>query len=187
MEKYAMPHHVRKHCEKVSELALSIGEKLVAKSYKLDLKNLKYACLLHDLVRVIDFKTWEPEKFAQHVSQKELTLWNKLRKKYKGRHHADVGEEILNSLGEATIARLIHAHKFENILKQNTELISWEEKLIYYADKRVKHDQIVSLEERLTDAYKRNIGKKPIPRKTQQAFEKIYFLEKEIFETIEMS
>ena len=37
---------------------------------------------------------------------------------------------------------------------------TWEEKLVYYADKRAMHDQIVPLQERLDEAHHRNAARR---------------------------
>lgn len=94
--------------------------------------------------------------------------------------HGDTTKEILTKKGHARIGHLAFMHKFSQV----TNLKSWEEKLINYADKRCRNDTIVSLEERFRDArarYPKHVKPETI------ALEKHFFeLEEEIFGRINM-
>lgn len=148
-----MPRHVMRHCEGVANFALKLGKKLIAAGEKIDLDLLYQASMVHDLVRVVDFRHFRPEKFSGGFTQRDLEVWEALRKKYAGMHHADAGAKILEERGFIEIAQIVRAHRFTHI---DAGFGSWEEKILYYADKRVKHDQIVTLEERLHDGRIRN-------------------------------
>mgnify|MGYP001592569718 CR=1 FL=1 len=87
---------------------------------------------------------------------------------------------MLNDLGEKKLAVIIRKHSTETIITIRGELKTWEEKLLYYADKRVKHDQVVSLKNRLADLRKR-YNRDKNPRPDEPLIEKaIYKLEKEL-------
>ena len=61
---------------------------------------------------------------------------------------------------------------------------TWEEKILNYADKRVAHDKIVSLEQRRQDALKRYQKHKYI--KVDKRHKELLELEKEIFDKIDI-
>jgi len=69
----------------------------------------------------------------------------------EGCRHADVGAVICEELGYTDIARIVSNHvvlsDFGPDRYQRGEFNAVE--LVFYADKRVKHDQVVSLDERL--------------------------------------
>ena len=72
------------------------------------------------------------------------------------RNHALEGEEIVLKHGPDKLAEIVAEHV---VLGQTTPGIIVEKQIVYYADKRINHDQVVSLEERLAyilDRYGRN-------------------------------
>lgn len=166
LDEFQVPQHVRKHCEVVAKLCLFIGEKIPG----VNLELIEKAALLHDLVRVCDFRDWDPEKFPECED---------LREKYKGRCHEEVAAEILESRGEPELAALIKSHKFSNILKKEP-FKNWEEKILYYADKIVDGDEVVSLEEGLSRGAVRNVRTPEEKRISKEARPKVFALEKEI-------
>lgn len=62
--------------------------------------------------------------------------------------HVIEGYELINSLGFPEVALIIKKHGLYHL--DNEEFIprTWEEKIVFYADKRVKNDRIVSVDER---------------------------------------
>lgn len=178
IEEFHVPKHVRRHCATVTNFALHLGSKLVACGEKINLTLLRHAALLHDLVRVVDFRLFQPEKFPDLVTAEEIAFWNVLREKYRGMHHADAGAAILAERGFSEVANLVKKHRYLQI-KEGFD--SWEEKLLYYADKRTKHDRIVSLKERLTDGRARNAPETAGSKESQALDQKIFELEREIF------
>src|SRR3989338_2492350 len=91
------PPHVREHCGMVTHACEILAKKFEVKGIKINWPLLKAAALLHDFVRVVDFRTFDPEKFPFEPSDEDIKFWIDLREKYKGRHHADVGAEILKN------------------------------------------------------------------------------------------
>ena len=69
--------------------------------------------------------------------------------------HIIEGAKLIRKMGFPEVAKVISKHslyKIENPLKQPH---TYEEKIVFYADKRVKGSKIVSLEERFADLKKR--------------------------------
>ena len=177
---YRVPLHIQKHMQKVAEVAIFIGEKINASSNKVDLELLRQSALLHDVLKLCDFKDLDLEHFQQTITAEDIQFWTALMKSCSHIGHCEAAYNMLNDLGETKLATIIRKHSTETIITVEGELITWEEKILYYADKRVKHDQVVSLKERLADLRKRyNREKNPHPE--EPLIEKaIYKLEKEI-------
>ena len=166
--------------QKVAEVALYIGKKLQKKGEKIDLELLRYAALLHDVLKLCDFKELDLKNFDQTITAEDIHFWTRLMNSCNKIGHCEAAYNMLKDLGENELAIIIRKHGFESIIDPPGPLKTWEEKLLYYADKRVKHDQIVSLSERLSDLRKRyNREHNPHPKEPQ--IEKaIYDLEAEI-------
>ena len=67
--------------------------------------------------------------------------------------HVAAGANLLNSLGFPEVCEVIKKHTLYQL--EDIQLKSVEEKIVFYADKRVKGDKIVSLEKRFEDLAKR--------------------------------
>lgn len=178
LDEYHVPQHIRRHCRAVDEFAQILGEKLIAAGEKIDLRLLHEAALLHDIARVVDFRTFNPKDFASSATEQDISFWQALREKYPSGQHEKAGAEILKNRGEEKVAVLIERHRYLQVL---AGFNSWEEKILYYADKRVKHDKNVPLSERLAEGQKRNAPKMIGTDESKKTFKKIYELEEEIF------
>ena len=181
IEEFRPPMHVQRHCRAVTKFAVKLGSRLVANGEKLDLNLLRHAALLHDLMRVVDFRTFTPEDFPDPASAADVELWENLREKWKGVHHAEAAAQILAERGFGRVAEVVRKHQYLQI-KKGFDI--WEEKLLYYADKRTKHDQLVSLQERLQDGRNRNLPETENTPEAQAMDAKVFALEQEIFTKI---
>jgi len=114
-----VPKNVLAHSKKVTEFAVGLAKQLKANGIKVNIELVRAGALLHDLDKIYTLKK-------------------------KGRH-GFLAEEILEGKGLHEIAVIARKHVLENV----TELESIEEKLVFYADKRVIDNRIVSLKERL--------------------------------------
>lgn len=123
LEKEKVPHHIILHSEKVAIISLFLGYFLKQKGIVLDLSLLIAGALLHDV-------------------KKYQTL-------IYGGNHAVEGYYFLKDLGYERIGKIVLSHIY---YKPSHPLASiTEEEIVYYADKRVKHEEIVSLKERFKD------------------------------------
>lgn len=178
------PLHVQRHCKAVAEFGALLARKLQEQGINVNEGLVYDAGLLHDLVRYVDFRVLNPEEWNYDVEQADVAFWKSMRVQYAGVHHADVGADILESKGFHDLAEIVRKHNFLQILKGfNT----WEEKLVYYADKRAKHDEIVPLLERLMDGRKRNQPHLMSDPLSSELDTKVAVLEAEIFAAIGMS
>jgi len=176
-DEFCTPTHVRAHCLQVARISELLAQKLMQNGEKVDPELAWIGGMIHDFVRVVDFDPFDPTM----GTPEDQVVWQALRQKYKGKHHGDAGGEILKERGEELLAKILERHKFR-VIGTPEGPQTWEEKLVYYADKRVAHDQIVSFEERFTEASKRH-KRPPNPRKITN----VKALEKEIFSKIDIT
>ena len=174
-KEYRVPYRVIKHMIKVAEFALKLCDKLEKKSYKIDKDTIIKACLLHDIVRIADFRGLNIKKLDQIISLKVLNTWEKLIRKYKGKSHEEAAKEILNKKGYKKIANIVGNHGFFSIDKLKT----LEEKILYYSDKRVEGCKVVRLKTRFKKGSKRNFSPGNNP---EISMEKVKKTEKKVFE-----
>ena len=184
IKEYHVPGHIIRHSLAVAKLAVFLAEKLKEKGLAVDVELVESACLLHDVVRVCDFKELDYSRFEGAVTEKDKAKWEQIRAKYKGVHHEDAAYDILKDDYPA-LALTIRKHRYSAMLNEETRPKTLEEKLLYYADMRVMHDEIVPLKTRLEDGHKRNDflhgTAAQAEANTSRLDPLIYQLEKEIF------
>ena len=184
---YHVPPHIVKHNQAVAKLAVFLAQKLIEKGEAIDVELLEKAGLLHDMMRVLDFKQPDYYKFEQNLPKEEQVKWQRLRAKYKTMTHEDAAYDVLKSKYQA-VALTIKRHRYMAMLDEKVRPETWEEKLLYYADMRVMHDKIVPLKQRLAEGHKRNIHMHGSAAKSKINTAKvdplIFQMEKEIFEKI---
>jgi len=186
LKEYRVPLHIRKHSLTVAELAVWLAKKLREKGISVDVDLVDRACLLHDIARVCDFVRLDHGKFEQTVTEQDKIRWEEMKVRYQGVCHEDAAYDLLKER-YPVLALTIKKHKYTAILDGEKKPKTWEEKLVYYADKRVMHDKVVSLEERLKEGHKRNAYLYQTEAQHKINISKIdsliYKLEKEIFQT----
>jgi molybdenum cofactor cytidylyltransferase len=117
--------NIRRHCRKVSEVAVVIAEALVQAGHKIDTEAVRTAAVLHDVAR-------EKPK------------------------HSTAGSLILREFGFNLLAKLVEMHT--ELPHDSTP--SLEAKIVFLADKFVRHEKLVSIEERYS-ASTRNYATTP--------------------------
>ncbi|MCX6801499.1 MAG: HDIG domain-containing protein [Candidatus Diapherotrites archaeon] len=150
-----VPENIVRHSVKVKEFALEFAQKMAAKGVKVNLSLVRAGALLHDLDK---FETLGTKKMHGTLA------WEKLRAK-----------------GCYAVAEIARKHLIERV----GELSSWEEKLVYYADKRIIDEKLVSVPERL-EFIKQKYGlkDKKLMAKIKESENAILALEKSILETL---
>jgi putative nucleotidyltransferase with HDIG domain len=176
-----LPLNIILHSEKVAKVAVFLARKLKEKGEEIDVELVLVSSLLHDIAKPIDFKnlTVNPDFTVEKPTQEQLAKWKELKDKFPGKKHEEAGSILLSDYPK--IAKTIRAHRYHYITEGFN---SWEEKLIYYADKTVMHDKIVGVKKRLEDGHKRYVGQAPFPKEVIDIDNKIYDLENEIFNRI---
>lgn len=120
--RYEMLSNIREHSLLVGEVALAVCGALVP-GCTVD-KELTYAAaLLHDITKTESFRTKEP--------------------------HAESAEKLLIELGYPEIADIVGQHVTLRNFEPEGDLN--EAEIVYYADKRVCHSEIVTVKGRIED------------------------------------
>lgn len=190
IKEYHVPSHILKHSLTVAKLAVFLAERLREKGAAVDVDLVDRACLLHDIVRVCDFKELNYSSFEQTVTEQDKAKWQQIRARYKGICHEDAAYDVLKEK-YPVLALTIKKHRYMAMLDEKARPNTWEEKLVYYADMRAMHGKIVPLETRLKEAHKRNVhlhGSAAQSKiNTAKVDPLIYRLEEEIFAKIGLS
>lgn len=93
--------------------------------------------------------------------------------KLEGKNHAKLMADYLCEIGEKEIANLVEKHDFWQI----DNLQTWDEKILYYADKRAYENEEVSLKRRISESRKRYSNPSKEVLETEK---KMFKLEKEL-------
>lgn len=86
-------------------------------------------------------------------------------KKLSPNDHVIEGFEYIKSIGFPEVAEIVKKHGLAHLDNPNFVPKTWEEKIVFYADKRVKNDRIVSVDERfeyIKQRYKKDDVEKEI-------------------------
>lgn len=126
MAQYAMLPHIVEHSRQVMRVSLAITDNL-NRGVTVNRDLIIAAALLHDITKTRSFETKEP--------------------------HDRSGAALLKEMGFMRIAGIVEQHVFFQDLDLQGRLE--EREIIYYADKRVMHDRIVTIDERVHDLIQR--------------------------------
>ncbi|MBN2062611.1 MAG: HDIG domain-containing protein [Deltaproteobacteria bacterium] len=121
MEKYRMPDNIRAHSIVVKEVAILLADGINKNGAKVSLEKVITGALMHDIGKALCFN-------SPH-------------------DHAIKGMEICIQNGLYEIADIVEEHITLKSYDKRSPVS--EKEIVYYADKRVNHDKIVSLEKRL--------------------------------------
>jgi len=157
LKKHGVPEHIVRHSMAVERVAVFLAKKLAEKGCLVDAEVVSRAALLHDLDKM-----------------KSLEL---------GSGHGKISEEILKREGFPLLGRIAFKHHLSQILSPKP-FSTWEEKLVYYADKRVTHYHLVSLGERFRYLLERYGSQKEAFEEISACRPKVEKLEKEIFKKL---
>lgn len=129
-ERYNVPQHIREHCRGVAHILEVLGELAIARGARLDRATLLAGGLLHDIAKMYTVR-------------------------YPG-DHAQMGAAIvLRETRNYRLAQMVYHHvewPWEPDVGNDLILPVL---MLVYADKRVTHDRIVTLDERFTDLFQR--------------------------------
>lgn len=94
--------------------------------------------------------------------------------------HSEAICKILEEKGRQDLSNIIGTHDFLKI----DQLKSWEQKILYYADKRVEKDKTVTLKKRFEIGKIRNFDPKVDSKKVTDTEQKVYQLEQEFIQIV---
>ena len=151
-----MLDHIVLHSIQVCRVAIYLTEHLNSQRYRLNGELIRAAALLHDITKTRSFKTKE--------------------------NHALSGGQFLAQQGYPEIGNLVRQHVRIDEYPHPLDLGAAE--IINYADKRVLHDQVVSLEERLVYILKKYGTLPEHQERIRWLWQKTVAIEDKIFSTL---
>ena len=151
MKTYSMLPNIVEHSLQVMRVSLAVLDNL-KDGVRLNRDMVIAASLLHDITKTRSLKTKE--------------------------RHDESGAELLRELGFTGIAGIVEQHVILQDL--NLEGGIEEKEIVYYADKRVMHDKIVSLEERVQDLMRRYAVTEEIRDQILRNWEQVRAVEQKI-------
>lgn len=140
----ALSPNVIDHCERVATVAKACSEQLIVAGTPVRSQFVHRAGQLHDLLRFIDFKTQQSVLLYQPTNE-QLTVWESIKDVY-GVGHEQAAEKFLIAKGYAELGWCILPHGGKGHF-----LHTIEQKILYYSDKRVVHNAIVTIDDRYQD------------------------------------
>ena len=180
LKKYKTPDNVVLHIEAVTKVGVTIAKALEEKGLDVDVEVVERACLLHDMVRQVsfsDFSKVDPDLVAIYEEQK---------KKYGELGHKKAAEVILKEEGYPELGHVVRLHGFVEFGTDEGPK-TWEEKILNYADKRVRHETIVGLIDRIDDIVERHKDRFPDSGDLAEEKKKLFIeLEKELFNKLDL-
>lgn len=151
-----MPLHIQRHSLLVAEIAMLLGRRLNSNSAGLNLKVLQAGALLHDIGKMHGITT--------------------------GAKHEEVGSRMLHDWGYLRLAPIVQDHVSLDSIRLYGPIT--ESLIVNYADKRVKHDEIVSLRDRFQDLMKRYARTEEHRVRLKEKLTLYLALERKIFEQL---
>lgn len=127
MVNHEMPAHIQEHSHQVARIAVGLGRCLNRQGAGLNMELLEAGGLLHDIAKVHCFRT--------------------------GENHGLVGGNMVRQMGYPQVADIVEDHV--RIAVSDLQHPVTESLVVNYADKRVKHTEVVTLEERFGDLVER--------------------------------
>jgi len=149
-----LPTHIATHCDVVAEFAVRCADVLSVSGIIVRPLLLRRAAELHDLLRFLDFRPGAaPEGMIN--DRKSLETWEKWKERYSGMKHEQACAVFLRERKLDAVATVVETHGLVSPMPQRKTI---EQKILFYADKRVMMDRVVTLEERFEDFKKRYSG-----------------------------
>ena len=113
-----VPANIIAHTQAVCDFSMKVCDILEKRNIKINKELVAAAALLHDI------KKLEP-----------------------GEHEIE-GAKYISTLGYPEVGILIKKHGLKHCHLEEFHPITWEEKIIFYSDKRVKNDKVISVDDR---------------------------------------
>jgi len=148
-----MPEHIKVHSRRVCQVALVLTDGLIAAGIDINRKLVRASALLHDITKPRSFET--------------------------GENHAQTGGDYLFALGFPEVGDIVRQHVvldsyFAGATPNEAEIVN-------YADKRVLHDRVVPLNDRMRYILERYAKTAQRQELFMEIWDKTRVLEKRLF------
>lgn len=145
--------HIIDHSRQVCRVATFLGDQLRKADISLNSELIAAAALLHDITKTRSFET--------------------------GEDHTRTGEKLLSRLGYNEVGKIVGQHVALDTYFPSD--VPDEAEIVNYADKRVLHDRIVSMDERMQYILEKYCQKPDYRRRLQRLWDASREMEKRIF------
>lgn len=170
-----LPTHIGAHCDAVADLSVRLADALIERGHIVRNLALRRAAEVHDLFRFLDFRPGgHPEN--NHSAEAQMT-WEKIRAQYRGMHHEAACAQLLRERGFSVLSTIVAVHGLSAPPPPDATI---EQQLLFYADKRVQIDRVVSLDERFAD-FARRYGKGTVSEEAKRWYGMTKEMELELF------
>lgn len=152
-DKYDMPQHIREHSQGVADVATEISHLAASAGMRVDVQSVRASALLHDIAKAYTIE-------------------------FGGNHAQLGGVWVMNETGNPLVAQGVVHHVYWPW--QIDDTACFLPLNVIYADKRVQHDTVVSLDARFEDLrtrYGRNdfiLERIEVSRKQAVAIEELF-------------
>ena len=151
-----VPEHIVKHSLVVEKIALFIEGGITSTGIELNTKLISAGAILHDV--------------------------SKMPAMEEGKYHGEMGSDLMIKLGFSEVAPIVRQHVFLDDYEGG--LVS-EAGLVNYADKRVNHDEIVTLDERFSYLFERyGVKSEESKERIERLYRMTLILEDNIFKRL---
>ncbi|HCI03308.1 MAG: tRNA (adenosine(37)-N6)-threonylcarbamoyltransferase complex ATPase subunit type 1 TsaE [Candidatus Peribacteraceae bacterium] len=138
-----LPPNVIAHCDAVADIAQKVGEELIKIGKLVRPTTLRRCSELHDLFRFVEFHRGNHAPIPTTKEDKET--WATLIIKYEEHSHESACAEFLREQGFPDMASIVEIHGLKT---ENHPEMTIEQKILFYADKRIRDNEWVTVDER---------------------------------------
>ena len=149
----AMPDHIQNHSKLVCRVALTLSDGLMSADVTINRPLVTASALLHDITKPRSFTT--------------------------GENHSQTGGEYLSEVGYPEVGDIVRQHVILDAYFKGEA--PCEAEIVNYADKRVLHDQVVPLNDRMTYILDRYAKKEEHRRWLRAVWDQTLLLEERLF------
>lgn len=142
-----LPEHIVRHCEAVGAFARVLALHLADAGIVARPEALLFAGRVHDLLRFLDFRPdASPSDFR--ITEEDRRCWERWAQRHPGLRHEAACAAFLREQGYPALAAIVETHGLPSPAPERSRT---EQQVLFYADKRVMIDRVVTLEERFQD------------------------------------
>lgn len=149
---YQVPSPIRLHCQKVSQVATFLAQELNKNNYPLNTKIVQRLSLLHDLLKVVVLENVDYPPMNFIANDLEIAMHKKLKQQFPNTNEVRAAYLIFKD-EYPEFAQLFL--ELEEVTKNPTADISAETHLVHYTDYRIMNNEILLLDERMSQLYHR--------------------------------
>ena len=143
----ALPAGVRRHCDAVAAFSARIAASFLGQGRFVRPLALTRAAEVHDLLRFVDFRQ-NGAHGTDEPTEEQQNTWIRWKERFPGQRHEAACATFLRGEGYDALAHIVEPHGLSLPHPSRTTI---EQRILYYADKRVMSDTVVTLDERLAD------------------------------------